>query len=90
MMGVEGMRRYGATADADRAARAWVSTVEQNFAREGTIREKYNVETQTSETRITAGYQQNVVGFGWTNGVTLEFMHELGMVKGKAAAAPAK
>jgi alpha,alpha-trehalase len=89
LMAVEGMRRYGDNADADRAARAWVSTVEQNFTREGTIREKYNVETQTSETRITAGYQQNVVGFGWTNGVTLEFMHELGMVKGKGAAAAA-
>jgi alpha,alpha-trehalase len=89
LMGVEGMRRYGDKADADRAAREWVNTVEQNFAREGTIREKYNVETQTSETRITAGYQENVVGFGWTNGVTLEFMHELGIVKRKAAAAAA-
>ncbi len=90
LMGVEGMRRYGDNADADRAAREWVNTVEQNFGREGTIREKYNVETQTSETRITAGYQQNVVGFGWTNGVTLEFMHQLGMLQGKAVAAPAR
>ena len=87
LMAVEGIRRSGATADADRAAREWVSTVERNFERERTIREKYNVETQTSQTSITAGYQQNVVGFGWTNGVTLEFMHELGMVKTKAAAA---
>lgn len=90
LMGVEGMRRYGDSADADRTAREWVSTVDQNFAREGTIREKYNVETQTSETRITAGYQQNVVGFGWTNGVTLEFMYELGMLKVKTATAPAR
>lgn len=87
LMAVEGIRRSGDNADADRAAREWVSTVEQNFAREGTIREKYNVETQTSKANVTAGYKQNVVGFGWTNGVTLEFMHELGMLKGKSAAA---
>ncbi len=87
LMAVEGMRRYGATSDADRAAREWVTTVEQNFAREGTIREKYNVETQSSEAKVTAGYKENLVGFGWTNGVTLEFMYELGMLKGKAAAA---
>lgn len=86
LMAVEGMRRYGATTEADRAASKWVSTVDQNFAREGTIREKYNVETRTSEANVTAGYKQNVVGFGWTNGVTLEFMYELGMLKGKAAA----
>ena len=87
LIAVEGMRRYGATADADRVARKWVDTVDKNFRREGTIREKYNMETQSSEANVTAGYKQNVVGFGWTNGVTLEFMHELGMLKGKAAAA---
>jgi alpha,alpha-trehalase len=90
LMGVEGMRLYGDSSDANRAAREWVSTVEQNFAREGTIREKYNVETQTSEANVTAGYKQNVVGFGWTNGVTLEFMYELGMLQRKTAAASAK
>ncbi|MGE5113550.1 MAG: trehalase family glycosidase [Acidobacteriaceae bacterium] len=89
LIAVEGMRRYGATADADRVARKWVNTVDKNFRREGTIREKYNMETQSSEANVTAGYKQNVVGFGWTNGVTLEFMHELGMLKEKAAAAKA-
>jgi alpha,alpha-trehalase len=90
LMAVEGMRRYGAKAEADRAAREWVTTVEKNFEREGTIREKYNVEAQSSEANVTAGYKQNLVGFGWTNGVTLEFMNELGMANGKAAAASAK
>jgi alpha,alpha-trehalase len=90
LIAVEGLRRYGDRTDADRAAREWVSTVEQNFAREGTVREKYNVETQTSEANVTAGYKQNVVGFGWTNGVTLEFIYELGMLKGKAVSAAAK
>jgi alpha,alpha-trehalase len=28
--------------------------------------------TGSSEFQVTAGYRQNVVGFGWTNGVYLE------------------
>ena len=89
LMAVEGMRRYGAKASADRAARKWVETVAQNFRKESTIREKYNVVNQTSDAPVTAGYKQNVVGFGWTNGVTLVFMNELGLVS-KAAAASAR
>jgi alpha,alpha-trehalase len=95
LIAVEGMLRYGARRDADRIAREWVSTVAGNFRREGTIREKYNVVTATSETAITAGYKQNVVGFGWTNGVTLVFIHQLGLDQagldhGKASAATAR
>jgi alpha,alpha-trehalase len=90
LIAVEGMRRYGANDDADRAASRWVNTVEHNFRREGTIREKYNVVNESSEVNVIAGYRQNVVGFGWTNGVTLEFMHELGMIKEKTAAASSK
>jgi len=30
--------------------------------------------TRSSETNITAGYKANAVGFGWTNGVVLEFL----------------
>jgi neutral trehalase len=43
--------------------------VAENFQHEKTIREKYNAETRTTEAQVSAGYQQNVVGFGWTNGV---------------------
>lgn len=88
LIAVEGMRRYGANTDADRVAKKWIAMVGQNFRREGTIREKYNVVNQSSEANVTAGYKQNVVGFGWTNGVTLEFMYELG-VTFKAAVASA-
>src|SRR3989442_239758 len=37
----------------------------------GAIRplEKYNVVTRSSETQVEAGYKENVIGFGWTNGV---------------------
>src|SRR5215467_10779696 len=71
---VEGLRKYGMDEPADRISRKFISMVTANFQRDGTIREKYNVVTQSSETSITAGYASNVIGFGWTNGVVLELM----------------
>jgi alpha,alpha-trehalase len=66
---VEGLRRYGFNVQADRLTEEWMSTVAENFRKEKTIREKYNAETRTAEAQVIAGYQTNVVGFGWTNGV---------------------
>ena len=77
LIAVQGLRRYGFDADADRVSRAFLDTVAENFRRDGTIREKYNVITRSSETPVTAGYQTNVTGFGWTNGVFLELLHGL-------------
>jgi len=77
LVAIQGLRRYGFTSDADRVSRAFLSTVAENFRRDGTIREKYNVITRSSETPVTAGYQTNVTGFGWTNGVFLELLHDL-------------
>jgi hypothetical protein len=48
-----------------------------NFQRDGTIREKYNVVTRSSEIQVAAGYAANVVGFGWTNGVFVELLSRL-------------
>ena len=73
----EGIRRYGFTADADRLSYKFLSAVAENFRHDGTIREKYNAVTRSSETNVTAGYSMNVVGFGWTNGVFLALLHEL-------------
>jgi alpha,alpha-trehalase len=77
LLGVEGMRRYGHTEEADRVSTEFLSTVLLNFARDKTIREKYNVVTRSSETLVKAGYSANVIGFGWTNGVFLELLHAL-------------
>jgi alpha,alpha-trehalase len=77
LLSVEGLRRYHFQQEARRIATKFVETVSQNFQRDGTIREKYNVVTRSSETNITAGYKANVVGFGWTNGVVLELLPEL-------------
>ena len=76
-LAVDGLRRYGFTADADRISYNFLSTVAENLRREGTIREKYDVVTRSSEAHVSAGYQANVVGFGWTNGVFLELLQEL-------------
>ncbi len=73
----EGIHRYGFTDEADRASYEFLSTVAENFRRDGTIREKYNAATRSSETQVTAGYHTNIVGFGWTNGVFLELLHQL-------------
>ena len=68
---VEGLRRYGFNDDADRISQEFVSDVYDNFKRDQTIREKYNVVTRSTQAQVAAGYKTNVVGFGWTNGVTL-------------------
>ncbi len=86
LLAVEGMHRYGFHQDAGRVARKWMNTVLQNFRQDGTIREKYNVVSTTAETPVTAGYKQNVIGFGWTNGVVLEFASRLGMIPAKSSA----
>ncbi|HEV2990269.1 MAG TPA: trehalase family glycosidase [Candidatus Angelobacter sp.] len=77
LLGVKGLRRYGFSADADRISYKFLSMVMENFQRDGTIREKYNVATRSSETNVASGYQSNEIGFGWTNGVFLELLHDL-------------
>ncbi len=70
-LATEGLARYGYNADADRIATGFTATVLQNFLRDGTIREKYNVVSGSANVKVAAGYKSNVVGFGWTNGVYL-------------------
>ncbi len=73
----EGIRRYKFDEEADRVSYEFLSTVAENFRRDGTIREKYNAVTRSSETQVTAGYHMNIVGFGWTNGVFLALLQQL-------------
>jgi alpha,alpha-trehalase len=77
LLAADGLRRYGYDSDADRVSYKFLLTVLQNYRREGTIREKYNVVTQSSDAPVTAGYNVNVAGFGWTNGVFLQLLREL-------------
>ncbi len=77
LLAVEGMRRYGYEGDANRISYKFLNMVLENFERTKTIREKYDVVTRTSITHIVEGYKQNVIGFGWTNGVFLELSNQL-------------
>jgi alpha,alpha-trehalase len=77
LIAVEGMRRYGFNPEADRVSKKFLTTVLGNYRREGTIREKYNVVTRSTEANVTAGYQANVVGFGWTNAAFLVMLRAL-------------
>ncbi len=73
---VDGLDATGYRRDAARIAAHFLATVDQGFASDGTIREKYNVEAGNANVAVTAGYKQNVIGFGWTNAVYLK-MREL-------------
>jgi len=77
LLAVEGLRNYGYNSEADRIALSFLTMVMENFDRDQTIKEKYDVATRSSETNIKAGYSQNVIGFGWTNAVFLELSHGL-------------
>jgi alpha,alpha-trehalase len=77
LMADDGIRKYGFSEVADRVSYAFLSNVLENFRRDGTIREKYNAVTRSSETAVTAGYKVNIVGFGWTNAAFLVLVHEL-------------
>jgi alpha,alpha-trehalase len=77
MIAIEGLRRYGFNKDADRISYNFDGMIAENFRRDGTIREKYNAATRSSETAVKAGYNMNVVGFGWTNAAFVVFLHEL-------------
>ncbi|WP_419804271.1 trehalase family glycosidase [Terriglobus sp.] len=68
---VLGLRRYGFVAESDRLAQKFRADVETNYMREGNIREKYDVDTGLTTTRVLFGYKANGIGFGWTNGVYL-------------------
>ena len=71
-LAVSGLDRSGFHDDAARIARKFDAEILENFLRDGTIREKYNVASGSANVQVAAGYKSNVVGFGWTNGVYLK------------------
>jgi alpha,alpha-trehalase len=71
-LAVDGMKEEGDLQDAVRLSSKFMETVRDNFACDHSIREKFNVVTGSSEAQVAVGYRQNVVGFGWTNGVYLK------------------
>ena len=76
---VDGLAESGDMRDAVRISREFMAMVRENYARDGTIREKYDVVTASTDVKVTSGYKQNVVGFGWTNAA---YMKMQALVKG--------
>jgi alpha,alpha-trehalase len=76
---VQGLRRYGYNADADRISRKFLTLVLQEFRRSGTMVEKYDVVRRSTDvtSRIQYGYHSNQAGFGWTNAVFRALLDEL-------------
>ncbi len=68
---VQGLRACGETALASRIASAWIAMVDAHYRATGQLLEKYNVERRTGGGGGEYGLE---VGFGWTNGVTLDLM----------------
>ncbi len=84
---VAGLERVGADAEARSVAQRFVRTVGNGFGADGTIREKYNVVSGNADVQVSTGYKQNVIGFGWTNGVYLRLEQFLAAPPAEAAAA---
>ena len=76
-LAIKGLDDYGYHDDARRLAGKFAATVDRGLADDGTIREKYNMATGNADVKVTAGYTENVIGFGWTNGVYLKLQEIL-------------
>jgi len=85
-LAVAGLDAYGFHDDARRIAGKFMATVDQGLADDGTIREKYNMVLGNADVKVSAGYSENVVGFGWTNGVYLMMQQVIGGTLKKPAA----
>lgn len=68
---VQGMRRYGYAAEADRVSKRFTTLVEDLFQKHGTILEKYDVVNRNRDPagELRFGYTTDEAGFGWTNAV---------------------
>jgi len=79
MIAVEGLRRYGYEAEANRISAKWLSMILADFLKTGRIVEKYDVAKRGSDVSagIGFGYRSNEAGFGWTNGVFLRLYQAL-------------
>jgi alpha,alpha-trehalase len=84
---IKGLAQFRFTSDADRIATKFSQTILENFLRDGTIREKYNVVSGSANVEVATGYKANVVGFGWTNGVYLQMNNLLEKSTEKRSAA---
>jgi len=69
---VAGLEAMGFRTEAARIAHNFDATIDEGFAHDGTIVEKYNVTAGNSDVHVSTGYKANQVGFGWSNAVYLK------------------
>jgi alpha,alpha-trehalase len=79
LLAVDGLRRYGFAADADRISQEFLSLVLEQYRRIGTIVEKYDVVRRSTDLsgQLHFGYRTNEAGFGWTNATFTKLLDEL-------------
>jgi len=79
MLAVDGLRRYGFAADADRISEEFLKLVLEQYRRSGTIVEKYDVVRLSTNLggELHFGYRSNEAGFGWTNAAFTRLWDEL-------------
>ena len=75
-----GLKNYGYDTEAETGAGRWVQNNLKVYRNTGRMLEKYDVERLG--TFAGGGEYEVQDGFGWTNGVLLRFMDELGMTDG--------
>lgn len=72
---IAALQQYGYKNSAERLARKYINVVLKNYKKDKTIREKYDMVLESSQTNVAIGYKINVAGFGWTNGVILYLLN---------------
>jgi alpha,alpha-trehalase len=79
LIAVEGLRRYGYRAEANRISEKFLSMVAEQYRQHGTLLEKYDVVRRSIEVNreIRFGYNTNEAGFGWTNAVFTNLLDDL-------------
>ncbi len=79
MIAIEGLRRYGYNADADRISRKFLTLVDRQYRLSGAIVEKYDVVHLSTNLsgQLRFGYHSNEAGFGWTNAVFTRLEDEM-------------
>jgi alpha,alpha-trehalase len=79
LIAVEGLRRYGFRAEAERVSVNFLSLVLKDFVEHNTVVEKYDVTKRTSSlgAGLRFGYGSNEIGFGWTNAAFTELYARL-------------
>ena len=79
LIAVDGLRRYGYRAEADRISVKFLGMVAEQYRKSGMILEKYDAVRRSVEVNreIRFGYHSNEAGFGWTNAVFTNLLDAL-------------